>query len=372
MDKLDNFQRMMCRRGAGHLPLDLPMTRPVRGQLERRTGFDNPTQAFDLDFQSVAAGIGGDPEAWREALSGLDFDWPEHCEVSGLGFAHIRPPAQTLGQADHLIEMIHPLGIVDRVEQLESLPWPELDESAIRDDLAADVERVHQTGRVAVGPMECTIFEFAWYARGMDQLFMDLADDNGIADWLLDWHTRRSCLLARAYARAGVDVIGLGDDVGTQHGMMMAPDYWRRHLRPRLARVIDTVRRHQADRHIRIRYHSDGAIGAILDDLVDIGVDILNPVQPECMPLDDLIPAYQDRLAFWGMVGTQTTMPFGTPDRVRAVVEQIAGFARHGAAVIAAPTHVVEPDVPWDNIVALVDAARSADVQPGSAASSGR
>jgi uroporphyrinogen decarboxylase len=159
-------------------------------------------------------------------------------------------------------------------------------------------------------------------------------------------------------ARAGVDAIGLGDDVGTQRGMMMSVDFWREHLKPRLKRVIDAIRETQWD-HIWIKYHSDGNITEILNDLAEIGVDILNPVQPECMPLAEVIPPYQDRLRFWGMIGTQSTMPYGTVDDVRAAVEECARFAREGAGIVVAPTHVLEPDVPWENIQALVDAVRA-------------
>ncbi len=359
MTRRDNFHRMMRGQGALHLPIDLPMTSPVLRQMKERTGCDSATDAFDLDFRSVGIALPrGDPQAWRDVTAALGFVWPDHCEVNAMGFAHVRPPVHTLGKAYHLTEMIHPLSAIQRVEQLDSLPWPDYDDAALGAELPEQVRRAHAEGRAAVANMECTVFEHAWYARGMDNLFMDLAEGNGIADWLLDWHTHRSCVLATAYSRAGADVIGLGDDVGTQHGMMMAPDYWRQHLKPRLARVIDTIRRHQGDHHVWIRYHSDGDIRDIIDDLIEIGVDILNPMQPECMPVDDLIVSYRQRLAFWGMVGTQTTMPFGTTDAVRDLVAHLAEHARQGAALVVAPTHVLEPDVPWDNIVALVDAVR--------------
>ena len=203
--------------------------------------------------------------------------------------------------------------------------------------------------------MECTVFEAAWYIRGMDNLFGDLIEENGIGEWLLDWFTTRSTRMARIAASAGVDVIGLGDDVGTQRGMMMSVEFWREHLKPRLKKVIDAIREAQ-NQHVYVRYHSDGDIRLIIDDLIEIGVDILNPVQPECMPAGEVISTHRNRIGFWGMVGTQTTMPFGSPDDVRAVVADCARYAREGASVIVAPTHVLEPDVPWENIKALVDA----------------
>jgi uroporphyrinogen-III decarboxylase len=88
------------------------------------------------------------------------------------------------------------------------------------------------------------------------------------------------------------------------------------------------------------------------------GIEDLNPVQPECMDLEAVASRYQDRLAFCGMIGTQTTMPFGTPDDVCAAVERCRRLHENGARVIVAPTHVLEPDVPWENIIAFIEAVR--------------
>jgi uroporphyrinogen decarboxylase len=207
-----------------------------------------------------------------------------------------------------------------------------------------------------------TMFEASWYLRGMDNLFADMIEENGIADWLLDWFTEYAIRRALLSVRAGVDIVALGDDVGTQRGMMMSVEFWREHLKPRLKKVIDAVRDAEKEK-VYVRYHSDGDIRRIVDDLAEIGVDILNPVQPECMPSGEVISEHKHHLAFWGMIGTQTTMPFGSPDDVRAAVAECAEFAREGAAVIVAPTHVLEPDVPWENIEALVCAVRDQPVE---------
>lgn len=102
------------------------------------------------------------------------------------------------------------------------------------------------------------------------------------------------------------------------------------------------------------------ALGFPVPANAEIGVDILNPVQPECMPVVEVIAQHKHHLAFWGMIGTQTTMPFGSPDDVRAAVAGCARYVQEGAAVIVASTHVLEPDVPWENIQALVKAMRGA------------
>jgi uroporphyrinogen decarboxylase len=194
----------------------------------------------------------------------------------------------------------------------------------------------------------------------MDNLFQDLAEENGIADWLLDWFTERSCNVGRAFAKAGIDIIGLGDDVGMQTGMLLSVPMWRKHLKPRLAKVIAAIREASGDRKVWVHYHSDGNIMPIVPELIEVGVDILNPVQPECMDAAALARGYAPTLALSGMVGTQTTMPFGTPADVRRRVREIAALHRdHGARVMIAPTHVLEPDVSFENILALVDEVKS-------------
>ena len=235
--------------------------------------------------------------------------------------------------------MLHPLGAITSRDQLETLPWPNFRDSACYAAMPAAVQKIHATGRAVAAWLECTIFEHAWYVRGMDNLFMDFAEENGIADFLFDYFTARSCKVAEELTRAGVDCIGLGDDVGTQRGMMMSADMWRTQLKPRLARVIAAARNAQKPgQHVHIRYHSDGDIREIIGDLIEIGVDILNPMQPECMPAGEVIAQYKDRVAFWGLIGTQSLMPFGTPTDIRNFIDQCVAWHKSGARLIIAPT----------------------------------
>ena len=355
----ENFHRIMAGHGYDHLPLDLPVSPPVADRIEQHTGRRDPREAFGLDFANIHAAARGDPAAWRDALESHGVAIPGGCTLDGLGHGQIAPPRESVGQAYHFAEQFHALESFTDLEAVRRLPWPDVNDPKHYAGLAERVARHQRAGFVVVGHKACTVFEQAWYRRGMDTLFMDLAEDNGIGDFLLDWFMNHSIAAVRAYAQAGVDVVHLGDDVGTQRGMMMAPDYWRRHLRGRLQRVVDTVREHQGDRPIRIVYHSDGDVRDVIDDLAEIGIDILNPMQPECMPLAETVRAHRHHLGFWGMIGTQTTMPFGSPDDVRAAVAACGRLADDGVRLVVAPTHVLEPEVPWANIEALVEATRT-------------
>ncbi|MDR1283571.1 MAG: uroporphyrinogen decarboxylase family protein [Opitutaceae bacterium] len=363
MNSLENFYAMMSQdRGKTPpqwLPFDLPVTPPVADRIEARLGTRDAARAFDLDFRYCDPQLADDPARWRAAYAAQGIVLPPGAEFGNIGAVRIRPAQAAPDGAWHLREKFYPLASIVTIGQLRSLPWPDLDTALSAGTLAEDVAAIHAAGKVAVCNMETTVFESAWYRRGMDVLFEDMIEGNEIGAWLLDWFTEFSVRRARIVARAGVDVVGLGDDVGTQRGMMMSVPFWRQHLKPRLKRVIDALRENRTTRPLWVRYHSDGDIRPVIDDLAGIGVDILNPVQPECLPPAGVIAEHKHHLKFWGMVGTQTTMPFGTPDEVRAVVAECARFAREGAGIVVAPTHVLEPDVPWENIEALTDAIRA-------------
>ena len=120
-----------------------------------------------------------------------------------------------------------------------------------------------------------------------------------------------------------------------------------------MAKVIRVAKKIKPE--VLVYYHSDGFIEPVIPDLIEIGVDVLNPVQPECMNPVKLKKEYGNRLSFWGTIGTQTTMPFGTPDEVREVVKHMIETVGRGGGLLIAPTHVLEPDVPWENILAFVE-----------------
>jgi uroporphyrinogen decarboxylase len=138
--------------------------------------------------------------------------------------------------------------------------------------------------------------------------------------------------------------------------MMMSVPFWRKHLKPRLQHIVEVAK--SVENPPYVQYHSDGKIFEIVDDLIEIGIDILNPVQPECMPIDEVAERWKEKIAFCGMIGTQTTMPFGTVGDVKNAVESCEKWIHRGARMTIAPTHVLEPDVPWENVVALSDAVR--------------
>jgi uroporphyrinogen decarboxylase len=200
------------------------------------------------------------------------------------------------------------------------------------------------------------MYEIAWQIRGYEPFLLDLIERPAWAECLLDRLAANNRFRAVAAAEAGADAIYCGDDIANQNALMFSPAMWRRFMLSRWSAVWAAAKAVRPE--IRIHYHSDGNILSIVPELVEAGLDILNPVQPECLDADAIHARYAGRLAFDGCIGTQSTMPFASPEEVRARVGQCV--ARYGASggLILAPTHVLEPEVPIANIEAFVDACR--------------
>ena len=260
------------------------------------------------------------------------------------------------GSVAHFEEMLHPMENFETIEEILEYPFPDYNENYRWEGFEEKVKSLRNEDLIAVAFMQMTIFEIAWYLRGIDNFMVDMAINEEFAETLLEKITGIRTGMAEKYAKAGIDILMLGDDVSTQLDMMMSPDLWRKMLKPRLQRVIEAAKANKPD--ILIFYHGDGNLQKIIPDLIEIGVDILNPVQPECMDPVEIKKLYGDRLSFWGTLGTQTTIPFGTPEEVKRTCRRLIETVGSGGGLLLAPTHTIEPDVPWENIQAFIDAVK--------------
>jgi len=250
----------------------------------------------------------------------------------------------------HFTEYISPLRNAEDFRELEQYPlvsnagWSE---AGMREACASQ----HADGNYA-GMWIGHMYENAWQVRGYEPFLTDLLTQREWAEFLLDHYCANNVRAAEAGARAGYDLISIGDDVANQTALMFQPALWREVMKPRWAKVIAAAKAIKPNIHVW--YHSDGNIWEILDDLVEIGVTILNPVQPECMNPIDVRKRCGKRLAFDGCMGTQTTFPFGTADDVRRMVRYYidALDGLHGGLWLS-PTHVLEPEVPIENVLAF-------------------
>ncbi|MFM8323141.1 MAG: uroporphyrinogen decarboxylase family protein, partial [Chloroflexota bacterium] len=199
-----------------------------------------------------------------------------------------------------------------------------------------------------------TMFECAWALRGYERMLSDFALNPEIAERLLDIPYQYHLAAAKKLVQMGVDMIWIGDDVGAQHNMIISPKMWRRFMKPRMAAFIAGLK--AINPQVKVAYHSDGQIYPIIPDLIEIGLDVLNPVQPASMDPARLKREYGKNLCFWGSIDEQHTLPFGSPaDVQREVQERLTTIGRDGGLVIG-PTHHVQLDTPMENFWAMIEA----------------
>jgi uroporphyrinogen decarboxylase len=203
-----------------------------------------------------------------------------------------------------------------------------------------------------VGVTPTTIFETAWALRGYEQLLMDMAADPDKANYVLDIPYRYHKKVTQHLVEMGVDMIWLGDDVGGQNSMLMSPNMWRQYLKPRMAELIASLR--AVNPVIKIAYHTDGVVYPIIPDFIEIGIDVLNPVQPIAMDPVRLKDEFGSWLCFWGSLDIQKTLPFGTPEEVEAeVITRLKTIGRGGGLLIG-PTHNLQLDTPLENFWSMI------------------
>jgi uroporphyrinogen-III decarboxylase len=229
-----------------------------------------------------------------------------------------------------------------------------------RPALYADAARVLREFRDEywiVGVVVTTVFEAAWALRGYEQLMVDFLLDPALANRILDLPYQYHLTVAKTLAEMGVDMIWFGDDVGAQDRMLLAPQTWRTFFKPRLAQLIAAVK--QINPRLKVAYHTDGNVYDIVPELIEIGVDVLNPIQPASMDPVQLKQAFGERLCFWGSIDLQYTLPFGTPAQVRQEVLTRLDTLGKGGGLILGPTHNVQLDVPLENFWAMVNAIKT-------------
>ena len=225
-----------------------------------------------------------------------------------------------------------------------------------RPGLYKDAERLvaeHRAEYWIVGSTVTTIFETAWALRGLEQLLTDFIEDPGLADAILDIPYRYHLAAAETLVRMGVDMIWLGDDIGHQHGMFISPRHWRRFLKPRMAEIVEHLKK--INPALKIAYHTDGCVYPVIPELIEIGLDVLNPIQPAAMDPVKVKREYGKDLCFWGSIDEQYTLPFGRPEDVRREVRERIGTLGQGGGLILAPTHHVQLDTPLENFWAMVE-----------------
>ena len=316
-----------------YIPYHVDVTPPVRRELQAHYQTTDLASAMGEDLAIVGAGsdkpLYADPREVGELVRD-EFGVVWKASVDDRGYAHERPLQSPT---------------------LEGYTFPDPLRPGRFDQVGPAIEQ--NRGRFILG-VAGDLFERAHFMRGLDSILMDFLLEPAFAHELLDRLCEYDLETLERMAGFEVDAIFISDDYGLQHSLMMRPDTWREFVKPRLARLTKASRAHGLPSVL----HSCGCLVDIIPDLIDIGLDVLHPIQPEAMDVWDLKREFGRDLCFFGGIGTQELLRNGTPDHVAREVARAQAVLGEGGGYILGPAITIQRDCPIENVLALIGAAQ--------------
>jgi uroporphyrinogen decarboxylase len=241
--------------------------------------------------------------------------------------------------------------------------WPDPTNPAKFQGLEERVQNLYMTTNLGlVANFSGALLARGQLLRGPAEFLMDLLENQKLAEEILDRVLEYNLALVEGYLKLVgkyIEVIKVSDDLGAQNNLLISPNLYRRLIKPRQARFFDAIHRQT---RARLLYHTCGSVNPLIDDFIEIGVDILNPIQVGARGMDTAVlgEKYGGRLTFWGAVDNQKTISVGTPPQVvEEVQRRIHDLAAPGGGYVIASSHNIQPDTPVENILALAEASRA-------------
>jgi uroporphyrinogen decarboxylase len=272
------------------------------------------------------------------------------------GIERVRPPGSFYHD-----QLTFPLAGDIRTGDIVGYPWPDPHDPVRRTGLKERVRQIQdEVGRAAVLNLQSAFVHTSQYLRGFEDWFLDFARDRRMLGILFDAVLDVSMAINRELLEevgADVDVLMASDDLGLQGGLMVSPEAYRELIKPRHKRYFQLM--HELS-PAKVFFHTCGSVVDILDDLVEIGVDVLHPVQVSAAGMEpaQLKKKWGEKLAFWGAIDTQHVLPYGSVDDVKAEVERRTEVFGQGGGYVLGAVHNIQPDVPIDNVLAMYRHAR--------------
>jgi uroporphyrinogen decarboxylase len=338
------------------------MLAPAYDRLKAHLGLQRETKVFwralqyTLLDEDVMVRFGADA---RPLLAGpvplpQEHDLSKDAITDSWGLTWRRTPG------NHYFEITDPPLKYATIDDLERYPWPDVANPSRFVGMNAKAKAIQDAGYAVVALSGVSVFEYCYMLRGVETWLTDLAANPEFALAL----ARKVADLQKAAAirlmeEAGehIDVVVTGDDLGSQKGTLLSPKMYRRMFKPLHAEILSAIK---SRTKAKIFYHSDGNIISLLNDLIEIGVDLLNPVQVSAGDMGDtarLKREFGSRLSFCGAIDTQNVLPYGTPDDVRREVRRRIKDLGPGGGYILAAVHCIQPDVPPENVCAMLEEA---------------
>jgi uroporphyrinogen decarboxylase len=239
-------------------------------------------------------------------------------------------------------------------EKLKAYTIPDPDDTVWYAPVKAAVSKYGRE-KFIIGSCQCSIFETSWYLHGLEDTLCDMLADEDYVAALFDKVMYFPLRAGLNLIDCGVDMVWLGDDVATQRDMMFSVELWRKLLKPRYAEIFAALKAKRPD--ILIAYHSCGNCEQILDDMTEIGLDVLNPIQPLSMDPVYIKRRYGKRLTLFGAIDVQQLLPFGSPGEIKKAVRDAKAVLGEGGGYILSPAHHIQSDTSLENIQAYYEEA---------------
>jgi uroporphyrinogen decarboxylase len=343
------------------VPVDLWALPPVTDRLREHFGVEDPSTG------PLTSSGHCDEAVWQALGIDLRSVWPTYAgpllpssdDGSWVDWWGLRK--RMVGPFEEVVEP--PLADAQTVADVEAYPWPDPDWFNY-EGLRPTCQALSEYALVIrdPGPNATCVLRLSMFLRGMEKFMMDLAMNTDLARAIIERVERFYLELDRRILEAVgdlTDIYFIADDVGVQDKLMISPRMFRKFIRPSLQRFIAQAKEHGQ----RVMYHTCGAVRPLIPDFIEMGVDILNPIQMSAngMEPSELKRDFGDALCFHGSLDIQTVLSQGTPDQVRAEVTRLCQVLGQRGGFILAPTNNIMPETPVENILALYEAVHEAD-----------
>ena len=351
MDSRERVMAAVRRQPADRPPTSLRLTSEALERLETHLevkSLNAVMDRLDVDLRWLPLPFIGPKERSVPPLfgEGTDFWGCHYCKVSNQ--------YNTYYEFDY-----HPLAGAKTVDDVDRHDWPKLDWWNYS-TLPRLIDEINREKPRAILFFAGGCFETPWYLRGMEQFLVDLYESPEIVDAICshvkDYYLQRALRVIDAVGDR-ITVIGTGGDIGTQRGMMIDPEIWRERIKPYTGGLISTFK----EMGFATFYHSDGSIVPVIDDFIEVGLDLLDPIQVGAagMKPEELFPLFGDRLSFHGAIDEVDLLPRATAQQVYDETTRTIDILGKNNGYIVSPTHQVQGDTAPESIAAIFEAAHN-------------
>lgn len=329
MMKKELVQKTLNHEQADVVPYHIDFTQEARQHMAEY--YNDPD--FESKLGNCLVGMGTEPAgSWEEVKPGFFKDQ--------FGVVWDQTVDKDIGV---------PVDVLVTAENVDTFEFPDPDDPTRYQNYQKQIDE--HADRFSLASIGFSLYERAWTLAGMENILMGMVTDRPFIERLLDRILDFNLQIIKNCMEFPLDALRFGDDWGQQHGLIFGGDLWRELIKPRIAKMYGAVK--EAGRNVFI--HSCGKVDEVFPDLIEVGLDVFNPFQPEVMDVKEIKEQFGDKLTFFGGISTQRTLPYGTPEETRAEVAMLLEVVGKGGGYIASPAHSTPADALPENIAAMID-----------------